>query len=283
MTVYVYNREKISLLNKIKMLKIKYFKQLALLNYNTSKVAKARYILNQNIILIRKYKLILNLNKSKFEEKLLFKINNLIMKLYNKKVEFNIVSMKSISFNSDFFTKLLSIKIKDRNANISRMMHIILNKAILPEINRIFEKSPVIKGVNFNLISNQFKENIISSILKDHSKEDTNLSQLLNKFFYNITSNKNLYKSYANLYKIIFKNIKYKNIGGIKLEVKGRLTKRHRADRAIFRVKCKGGLRNIDSSFKKLSTVNMRGYVEANIDYSLSISKRKIGAFAVKG
>jgi hypothetical protein len=238
--------------------------------------------LNQNIITIRKFKLRLNLNKSKFEEKLLFKINNLIMKLYNKKVEFNIVSMKSINFNSDFFTKLLTLKIKDRNVNILHMMGIILNKTIIPEINRIFEKSPVIKGVDFNIISNKFKENNISSILKDN-EEDTNLSQLLNRLFYNVTSKNNLNKSYANIYKIIFNNIKYKNIGGIKLEAKGRLTKRYRADRAVFKVKCIGGLKNIDSSFKKLSTVNLRGYVEPNIDYSLLVSKRRVGAFAVKG
>jgi hypothetical protein len=212
MTVYVYNREKISLLNKIKILNKKYFKQLALLNSNTSKVAGTRYKLKKNLILIRKYKLKLNLNKSKFEEKLLFKINNLILKLYNKKVEFNIVSMKSFNFNSDFFTKLLSLKIKDRNANILAYMRIILNKTILPKINRIFEKSPVIKGVDFNIISNKFKENNISSILKDN-EEDTNLSQLLNRLFYNVTSNNNLNKSYANIYKIIFNNIKYKNIG----------------------------------------------------------------------
>ena len=46
-------------------------------------------------------------------------------------------------------------------------------------------------------------------------------------------------------------------MSGIRLEVKGRLTKRYRADRAIFKVKWKGGLKNIDSSFKGLSSVNL--------------------------
>ena len=44
-------------------------------------------------------------------------------------------------------------------------------------------------------------------------------------------------------------------MGGIRLEVKGRLTKRYRADRSVFKVKWKGGLKNIDSSFKGLSSV----------------------------
>ena len=52
------------------------------------------------------------------------------------------------------------------------------------------------------------------------------------------------------VYKTIFNNIQYKNIGGIRIEVKGRLTKRYRADRTIYRLRWKGGLRNVDSSFK---------------------------------
>ena len=90
-------------------------------------------------------------------------------------------------------------------------------------------------------------------------------------------------KNYKKIYEIIFNSINYKNLGGIKLEVKGRLTKRNRADRALFKVKWKGGLKNIDSSYKGLSSVNMRGYVKPNIEYSIFTSKRRIGAFAVKG
>jgi hypothetical protein len=72
-------------------------------------------------------------------------------------------------------------------------------------------------------------------------------------------------------------------MGGIRLEVKGRLTKRYRADRAIYKLKWKGGLKNIDSSFKGLSTVVYRGFFKPSVTYGLSKSKRRIGAFAVKG
>jgi hypothetical protein len=68
-----------------------------------------------------------------------------------------------------------------------------------------------------------------------------------------------------------------------RLEAKGRLTKRYRADRALYKVRWKGGLKNIDSSFKGISSVDYRGYQKANIDYSILASKRRIGAFAVKG
>jgi hypothetical protein len=71
-------------------------------------------------------------------------------------------------------------------------------------------------------------------------------------------------------------------MGGIRLEVKGRLTKRYRADRAIFKVLWKGGLKNIESS-KRFSSVKFRGYINSNLEYSMCTSKRRIGAFAVKG
>jgi hypothetical protein len=72
-------------------------------------------------------------------------------------------------------------------------------------------------------------------------------------------------------------------MGGIRLEVSGRLTKRYRADRAIYKLKWKGGLKNIDSSFKGLSSILFRGHIEPNVNYSMFKSKRRIGAFSVKG
>ena len=72
-------------------------------------------------------------------------------------------------------------------------------------------------------------------------------------------------------------------MGGIRLEVKGRLTKRYRADRAIHRLQWKGGLRNLDSSYKGLSVARKRGFMNLGVEYSIFSSKRRIGAFAVKG
>ena len=93
-----------------------------------------------------------------------------------------------------------------------------------------------------------------------------------------------LKKKYENLKirDIIFDNIKYKNMGGAKLRVKGRLTRRYRADRAVYKLKWKGGLKNIDSAFKGLSTVQYLGYQDSNVIKSSSVSKRRIGSFGVK-
>ena len=309
LTVYVYNREKISLLKKIRKLKKSFYNNVKLLiweykkrlEFNNPKYnKKIKVFLYYNKIynnfkkdllykdkeiinLLRKYKLRLSLNKYKFEEKLLYKLKNFIIKYYNKKVEFNIVNLRSVVFHSDFFTKILTSKFLNRKTNILAAMDNILNKAVLPEVNNIIERSIVKKPLN--ILASKYKLLNLSFLLRVAPKNN-NLSELLNNIYYNIVIdyyNNNLNKDYIRIYEIIFNSINYKNMSGIRLEAKGRLTKRYRADRAIFKVKLKGGLRNIDSSYKGLSSVNYRGYSKPNLDYSIFTSKRKIGAFAVKG
>jgi hypothetical protein len=66
------------------------------------------------------------------------------------------------------------------------------------------------------------------------------LSVLLNNLYYNVFLNNNFYKNYSTshkIYEIIFHSINYKNLGGIRLEAKGRLTRRNRADRAVYKLK----------------------------------------------
>lgn len=293
LTVYVYNREKISLLKKIRLLNKSFYNEVKLLISENKKILgfynsedsniiynkSIKALLDKNLKVLRKYKLRLSLNKSKFEEKLLYKLKNFIIKYYNKKVEFNIVNIRSVVFHTDFFTKIVTSKLLNRKANILATMDNILNKVVLPKVNRIVEKSLVKKSLN--LLENKYKYLNLSFILNN------NLSELLNSLYYNLIvdyyNNNNLNKDYFKIYEIIFNSINYKNMAGIRLEAKGRLTKRYRADRATFKVRWKGGLKNIDSSYKGLSSVNMRGYVKPNLDYSIFTSKRRIGAFAVKG
>ena len=222
----------------------------------------------------------LSLNKYKFEEKLLYKLKNFIIKYYNKKVEFNIVNIRSVVFHTDFFTKILTSKLLNRKANILAAMDTILNKVVLPKVNRIVEKS--LEKKSLNLLENKYKYLNLSFILN----KNNNLSKVLNKLYHNIIMdyyNNNLNKDFFRIYEIIFNSINYKNMAGVRLEAKGRLTKRYRADRAVFKVRWKGSLENIDSSYKGLSSVNYRGYQKANMDYTLLTGKRRIGAFAVKG
>jgi len=245
LTVYVYNREKISLLKKIKMLNKSFFKKVKLLinknkkilGFNNAIYNKAiKVLLSNNLKVLRKYKLRLNLNKYKFEEKLIYILKNYIAKYYNKKVEFNIVNIKSVVFHSDFFTEILSRKFSKRIIkNPLHSMSVVLNKVFLPKSNRFIERS-VVKN-KFNYLENKYKYLNISYILNNCNN---NLSELLNKLYYDMITNyyNNLNKKdYLKVYEIIFNSINYKNFGGIRIEAKGRLTKRYRADRSIFKVR----------------------------------------------
>ena len=322
-TIYTYNRESLVLLKKIKKIKNLFYKKIISLLYNGDKLSQQQLrlktimtLLHKELILFRRFKLKLSLNKYKFEEIFLYKLSKLISKFYNKKVEFNLINMKSIILNSDFFTKILSLKLRNRNSRIMRLINIVLNRVKLPEVNRIREKSLTIKSVNMDLIDNKYRNvnlnsimaapamdsgeagkykldnvfnNLYFNLMKGGLNHASIFSPDLNKKVFNIKDTSGWKKAVGYSYvakklsEIIFNSIKYKNMAGIRLEIKGRLTRRYRADRALFKVKWKGGLKNIDSSYKGLSSVNLRGFIKPNVEYSIYTSKRRIGAFAVKG
>jgi hypothetical protein len=237
-TLYTYNREKIALEKNIKMLKKSFFSKILFFMQKGNNTYKnmsnntynkfLKYVLNQELILIRRYKLRLNLNKYKFQELFLFKLSSIISRIYNKKVEFNIINLKSILLNSDIFTNILALRIRKKKTNVLRAMNVILNRTMLPKVNRIIERSRLVKNIDFGLIENKYKNLNLNSLLNNY-----NLDYILNEIY----SNTIIEKNYKKLYDIIFNSIKYKNMAGIRLEVKGRLTKRYRADRAIYKVR----------------------------------------------
>jgi hypothetical protein len=327
-TIYVYNRERFILLKKIKLLQIGIFRLLRktlkdiilskesknltkdsgflwkLANY---KVVKDKLNLNQKrrrilykairhciIILyrilhrIRRLRLKLSLNKYKFEEIFLYRLSKLISKFYGKKVEFNIVNLKSIAFNGDILTEIITKKLDKRNASSGRVFKSILSKTKIAKENNVKERGRIQKAVDFELIQNKFIYPNVSYILHNKNPFNYSLNQLLYNLYYDRAQEKKNNKltilpDQDSIRKIIFDNIKYKNLGGIRLSVKGRLTRRYRADRSVSTLRWKGGLKDIDSAFKGLSTVVYRGYLGPNVEKSMGSSKRHIGSFAVKG
>lgn len=226
--------------------------------------------------LLRKYDLLYSLNQHKFN-KLVFLplLSNILYKIVGKKIEYNIINLKSIAYNTDLFTNALTLKLRKKRINYINSMLSILNRANMPfirasikrKINLFYTKYPDLKIVS-NMNTNNL-DRLLDGIYPTNIKID----------------NQKLNYSYGNkeIHNIIFNSIEYKNIGGIRLEVKGRLTKRYRADRSIYSLKWKGGLKNADSSFKGFSSVLFRGNSKSNVTYSMAKSKRRIGAFAVKG
>jgi hypothetical protein len=77
--------------------------------------------------------------------------------------------------------------------------------------------------------------------------------------------------------------IKQKVVSGVRFEVSGRLTRRLTASRSIFKYRYKGSLKNIHSSYNKLSSVMIRGHVKSNLQSTIVHSKTRNGAFGLKG
>jgi hypothetical protein len=108
----------------------------------------------------------------------------------------------------------------------------ILNRAYIPRTNTIIERSSI-KNADLLPFSSEYKDLKIISHLSKTENNNNNLDELLNKLD-SRNSEKNTTK---NIHNIVYNSIGYKNMGGIRLEVKGRLTKRYRADRSIYFVK----------------------------------------------
>src|SRR5271170_7010271 len=108
----------------------------------------SKTLLEKEIITIAYYKLLLSLNKSKFEDKFILSLKPLISKIYNKEVELNIVNQKAIYLNSDIFTQAISLKLKNRNNGLLKVLRSFLYMVKLPKINVIRERFGYINPKN---------------------------------------------------------------------------------------------------------------------------------------
>jgi len=81
----------------------------------------------------------------------------------------------------------------------------------------------------------------------------------------------------------IFTELKYKDVTGFRLEARGRLTKRYTASRSVTKFRYKGNLLNIDSSHKGLSSILLKGNLRSNLQFTKLRSKTRIGSFGIKG
>ena len=80
----------------------------------------------------------------------------------------------------------------------------------------------------------------------------------------------------------VLNSIKHKPVSGIRIEARGRLSRRIIAQRSVFKLKYIGNLRNMDSSYKGFSSVILRGHAKSNLQYTKVKSKTRIGSFGLK-
>ena len=104
------------------------------INTRIEKAGK-RYIKNLDI-----YFKLLHDNKLKFDSIIMSKLIDLIQQIYNKKVELNIVNLKKMHLNSDIYTQAVSLKLRNRDNKLYRVLKASLRKIKLPVIRKIDEK-----------------------------------------------------------------------------------------------------------------------------------------------
>jgi hypothetical protein len=283
-TLYVYNKQKLNYLLKLKkrytilFSKARFLRKLKLirnvgLNILNQQKEKSTVLVNvlpkynsninsvqntyynrfikkslKRLIYYVYYKQILYINKAKFENSYLQGLINLIRKIYNKNVEFNIINLKYFYFNSNIYTQPLELKLKKKR-NVLRYLKVLIRKAKIKNI-QLVEKSKKLFSVN-SLDTNNLVQ-----------QDKTNTKYLK---------------------KIILNNIKYKRVSGVRLEAAGRLTRRFSASRSQRRTKYKGNLENAYSSIKGYSTPVLRGNFKANLQCTVINSTSRVGAFGVKG
>lgn len=222
------------------------------------------------------YKHLIQINKFKFGDFYLLKLNKIIEGLYNKKVYFNLINLKRSYLNTDILLQIMNLKLKNRKSSLLRILRKVLKSIKLNSSKKLFDISYLDENMKYNSNILQLN-NLLSNI---NTVSDNNKKDLLNKSLKSIFT---LEKKYMYIEKKIISLIKYKTVSGIRLEAKGRLTKRATAERSILKARYKGNLKNIDSSYRGFSSVMIRGQLRSNIQYSKLKSKTRNGSFGLKG
>lgn len=228
-------------IKKIKKDNVNYY----LINFYKKWVKKSMQIIKLYIYI----KQLLYINNSKYNYTFLQTLKNYIEKVYNKKVEFNLINIRYHYLNSDILLKSITLKITKNRRKYKRYLNRLIWKI------KIFNHD---KNISYKQKFNNI--DIIEPI-------------------------ENLLQSKANtcIKKAVLQKIKYKRVGGVRLQVKGRLTRRITASRSVKKLIYKGNLINGESSYKKISTVILKGNLRSNLQHTKLKSKTRIGSFGAKG
>jgi len=173
----------------------------------------------------------------------LSRLSPLISKIYNKEVEFNIVNLKAVYLNSDIFTQAIALKLRSRNNRLLKVLRSFLYMVKLPKVNLLKERFAHlnirslwvnrVKNLTFNSVA--INRDKINNLLTDlfitgNFIKKSEVSGFSHKKVDQTTSKTNLLNNILLL-------LKHKSMAGVRLEAKGRLTRRFTASRSVFKIK----------------------------------------------
>jgi len=233
----------------------------------------------------------MHLNSDIFTQAIALKLKNRNNKLFNvlrsSLSKINLPNESRINERFSRFNKENYIVNKIRNTNVSTMFEnntYLLNEAStntnnITDINSLNNETNVLAS---NPTKSNFTSDSLNGLLQGFFPSTDTLQLDVQK-----RSSKSFMSSTIKLpvsvNDFVIKNLKHLKLAGVRLEARGRLTRRFTAERSVYKMKYKGGLKNVDSSFKGLPAVLLRGFLKSNVQYSIIHSKNRIGAYGIKG
>jgi hypothetical protein len=290
--IYMFNRQKHNYLSKLKNIYLK--KILANKKINTNLIKTLRSIYKKGLDCLR------DVNKDKY---LLIRALDIVEK--NKKYKIN--TFKSLyNYTLFFYKDLLNLTMKKLRLYFLYKQLIYLNKSKLNYTYlRLLKKhleDLYNKNVEFNLINlNRFYLNsdiLFESVKLKLTRNKRKMRKILNKIknkvkidqkklsmdsTNEVVNKLNQINDVRSLKTVVFNDLKYRHVTGFRLEARGRLSRRYTASRSVFKLKYKGNLLNLDSSYGGLSSVLLKGNLKSNLQYTKLNSKTRIGSFGLKG
>jgi hypothetical protein len=282
-TLYLFNRQKFNLDKKIRKGFYKAWSNQDILNrrllllqakfiQSIKKWNKKKFVLIDIMESYTKNKQILDYNGlSKyiilFYKKLLKKsLDKYLLHKYYQQLVF--INKSKFNYNYLQYLKKYLEKIYNKNIefNLVNLRRFYLNSDILSESITIKIRKNRRKLLKFL--------NTLKRKVKVRNKKNIFYQPILNKL-------NNVDKKY--LEEVVLRNIKYKHVTGFRLETSGRLTRRYTASRSVSKLRYKGNLLNIDSSYRGLSSVLLKGNLKSNLQHTKLKSKTRIGSFGIKG
>jgi hypothetical protein len=172
------------------------------------------------------------------------KLIDLIQQIYNKKVQLNIVNLKKMHLNSDIYTQAVSLKLRNRDNKLYKILKASLRKIKLPVIRKIAEKQK--KPNKDEIFINRIRNNTISTMFLMKNKKTKNINDRLQNLllkFYPLANNLKINvrgkkrSKHVSLENFVLRSLKHLNLRGIRVEAKGRLTRRFTASRSVLKRK----------------------------------------------
>jgi Mitochondrial ribosomal protein (VAR1) len=179
-------------------------------------------------------------------------LKNFTQKIYNKRVEFNLINIKYHYLNCDILSESLSLKITIDRKKILSFFRKLINKIKIHKTHK-----------------QVYKANLNKLYLIE------NIQDPLDSIFDNV--------NIPDLKQVVLEQINYKRLSGVRLEASGRITRRYTASRSVKKTRYKGNLVDEHSSYKGLSSVKLKGNLKPNLQYSKFDSKTRIGSYSIKG